>query len=28
VTGRDRKGGQPSSMIKLDAAGRISILRP
>ena len=28
MTGRDRKGGQPSSMIKLDAAGRISILRP
>lgn len=28
VTGRDRKGGRPSSMIKLDAAGRISILRP
>lgn len=28
VTGRDRKGGQPSSMVKLDAAGRIEILRP
>ena len=28
VTGRDRKGGQSSSMVKLDAAGRIEILRP
>lgn len=27
-TGRDRKGGQPSSMVKLDASGRITILRP
>ena len=27
VTGRGRKGGQPSSMVKLDAAGRITILR-
>ena len=28
VTGRDRSGGQSSSMVKLDAAGRIEILRP
>ena len=28
VTGRDRRGGQSSSMVKLDAAGRIEILRP
>lgn len=28
VTGRDRKGGASSSMVKLDAAGRIEILRP
>ena len=28
VTGRDRKGGAPSSMVKLDAQGRIHILRP
>lgn len=28
ATGRDRKGGAPSSMVKLDAAGRIEILRP
>ncbi len=28
VTGRDRKGSEPSSMIKLDAKGRIEILRP
>lgn len=28
VTGRDRKGGPASSMVKLDAAGRIEILRP
>ncbi len=28
VTGRDRKGSQTSSMVKLDAFGRIDILRP
>ena len=28
ATGRDRKGGAPSSMVKLDAQGRIYILRP
>ena len=28
LTGRGRKGGEPSSMVKLDAAGRITILRP
>ena len=28
ATGRDRKGGAPSSMVKLDAQGRIHILRP
>lgn len=28
ATGRDRRGGEPSSMVKLDAAGRIEILRP
>ena len=28
VTGRDRKGSASSSMVKLDAAGRINILRP
>lgn len=28
VTGRDRKGSQTSSMVKLDASGRIDILRP
>lgn len=28
VTGRDRKCGASSSMVKLDAAGRINILRP
>ena len=27
ATGRDRKGGQPSSMVKLDPLGRITILR-
>lgn len=27
ATGRDRKSGEPSSMVKLDAAGRIEILR-
>lgn len=27
VTGRDRKGGAPSTMVKLDAQGRIEILR-
>lgn len=26
-TGRDRKGAQPSSMVKLDEAGRITIIR-
>jgi L-threonylcarbamoyladenylate synthase len=28
VTGRDRRGAAPSSMVKLDALGRIEILRP
>ncbi|HCZ08477.1 MAG TPA: translation factor Sua5 [Flavobacteriales bacterium] len=28
VTGRDRSGSMTSSMVKLDAAGRIEILRP
>ena len=28
TTGRDRRGGQTSSMVKLDGAGRIDILRP
>ena len=28
ATGRDRRGGEPSSMVKLDAVGRIEILRP
>ena len=28
LTGRGRKSGEPSSMVKLDAAGRITILRP
>lgn len=28
VTGRDRRGGAPSSIVKLDAFGRIEILRP
>lgn len=28
ATGRDRRGGAPSSMVKLDAFGRIEILRP